>query len=431
MAEAQTPARGPLDGLRVVDLTRALSGPYCTMLLADLGAAVVKVEPLGGDLIRGVGPFAPDDEMRAFGGYFQSVNRNKSSIAVNLGDPKGVEIVKRLAAQSAVLVENYRPRVLESLGLSYETLRELNPSLVYGCIRGFGDPRTGESPYAHWPAFDVIAQAMGGLIGITGPDPESPLKIGPGVGDIFPAALLAVGILAAVRHAAATGEGQFVDVAMYDGVLSLCERIVYQYAYTGEIPRPVGNTNPIFSPFGLFESSDGSVAIAAPRDAQWRELCRIMGMEELGTDERFATNSVRLERDREVRDIIGSWTQARSSRDVVALLGGRVPCGPVQTAADIFADPHVAARHMLIDLPQPGSSRPSIVAGTPIRFTASALPHPRRAPLLGEHTSSILGALGYSAEDLAILHDQGVVGQPEDAASRAGTQAPIDASVVA
>jgi crotonobetainyl-CoA:carnitine CoA-transferase CaiB-like acyl-CoA transferase len=423
--------RGPLHGLRIVDLTRALSGPYCTMLLADLGATVVKVEPLGGDMMRGIGPFAPDDEMHAFGGYFQSVNRNKSSVAVNLRDPRGVEIVKRLASRSSVLVENYRPRVMEGLGLSYETLHALNPRIVYGCIRGFGDPRTGESPYADWPAFDVIAQAMGGLIGITGPDPETPLKVGPGVGDIFPAALLAVGILAALRHADATGEGQLVDVAMYDGILALCERIVYQYSYSGEIPKPVGNTNPIFSPFGLFESSDGSVAIAAPRDAQWRELCSIMGREELGTDERFATNSSRLQHDRAVRDLINSWTSVRSKRDVMEDLGGRVPCGPVQTAADIFADPHIAARHMLMEVPQPGSSRPAIVAGSPIRFTANTLAQAQRAPLLGEHTAAILDALGYSAQEVTELRGDGVVAQSENTPLHAGTQHEVDASVVA
>lgn len=430
MAKPDTPL-APLHGLTVVDLTRALSGPYCTMLLADLGATVVKVEPLGGDLIRGVGPFAEDDKLQAFGGYFQSVNRNKSSVAVNLGDPRGREIVKRLAVRSAVLVENYRPRVMERLGLSYETLHELNPKLVYGCIRGFGDPRTGESPYADWPAFDVIAQAMGGLIGITGPDPETPTKVGPGVGDIFPATLLTVGILAALRHAEATGEGQFVDVAMYDGILSLCERIVYQHSYSGATPKPVGNSNPIFSPFGLFACSDGMVAIAAPRDAQWRDLCSSMGQDELGSDDRFATNSSRLEHDREVRAAIESWTRECSKREVVQQLGGRVPCGPVQTAADIFEDPHVAARRMLIELPHPGSSRATVVAGTPIHFTATPLPDAQRAPLLGEHTNAVLDSLAYSREELAALYRAGVVGQPDDTRPGAGTPRDIDASVVA
>src|SRR5437764_3932873 len=230
----------PLHGLRVVDLTRMLAGPYCTMLLADLGADVVKVEPPGGDGTRSTGPFAEDDELRAYGGYFQSVNRNKRSIAVDLKQEAGREVVARLAAAADVLVENFRPGVMERLGLGYESLAEANPRLVYAAVRGFGDPRTGDSPYRDWPAFDVTAQAFGGFMGITGPMPGQPQKAGPGIGDIFPATLAAPGVLAAVHHRRETGRGQFVDVAMYDGVLALCERIVYQHSYAGAVPSQQG-----------------------------------------------------------------------------------------------------------------------------------------------------------------------------------------------
>jgi len=233
---------GPLADVRVVDLTSGMAGPYCTMFLADLGAEVIKVEaPGAGDITRQAGPFAPDDYLRAFGGYFQSVNRNKKSMAADLKRPEGKEILRRLVAVSDVLVENFRAGVMERLGLGYETLRAINPRLVYAAIRGFGDPRTGESPYVHRPAFDLVAQGMGGMMAMTGPDPNTPLRAGGGVGDTVPGLMAAVGILAALHHARRTGEGQFLDVAMYDGILSICERIIYMYAYAGVVTRPQGN----------------------------------------------------------------------------------------------------------------------------------------------------------------------------------------------
>jgi crotonobetainyl-CoA:carnitine CoA-transferase CaiB-like acyl-CoA transferase len=394
---------GPLAGIEVVDLTQALAGPYCAMMLADLGAHVIKVEPFDGDHARQQQPFMPDDTARHYGGYFGSVNRNKQSLALDLKHPAGREVLERLVRRADVLVENFRVGVMERLGLGYERLRELNPRLVYGCIRGFGDPRTGASPYAQWPAFDIVAQAMGGIMGITGPDAEHPVKIGPGVGDIFPASLLAFGILAAVRHAERTGEGQFVDVGMYDGILALCERIVYQHAYTGTAPQPQGNTHPLLVPFDIFPTRDGWVTIAAPRDAQWAELARILGRADLAEHPDFKENNVRIARAAEVRRLIGDWTQVRSTAQVMAALGGRVPAGPVQSAADIAADPHVAARTMHVSLEHPGSTRQGTYAGTPVKFTRTQPDPPRRAPLLGEHTEQVLQELGYSAAERAAL----------------------------
>jgi crotonobetainyl-CoA:carnitine CoA-transferase CaiB-like acyl-CoA transferase len=379
------------------------------MLLADLGAEVLKVEPSEGDLTRHQGPFAADDELRAYGGYFQSVNRNKESIVLDLKQPKGREVLRRLVSEADVLVENFRVGVMERLGLAYESLREVNPRLVYACIRGFGDPRTGKSPYANWPTFDIVVQAMGGLMGITGPGPDQPTKTGPGVGDIFPAALAAFGILAAVRHAEKTGEGQMVDVAMYDGVLSLCERIVYQYSYTGKVPRPQGNTHPLLCPFDVFPTKDGWITIAAPGDAHWRQLCTVMGSPKLGTDERYATNASRVEHCVEVRELVSGWTGARSTQEVVEKLGGIVPCGPINTAKDIFEDEHVAARGMIVELEQPGSADLFPVAGTPIKMTGTPNGAPRRAPLLGEHTNLVLSRLGYSQEDIVSLRESKVV----------------------
>lgn len=379
---------GPLDGLRVVDLTRMLAGPYCTMLLADLGADVVKVESPGGDLTRYAGPFALDDDQHHFGGYFASINRNKRSIVLDLRDDADREVLLALVRDASVLVENFTVGVMERLGLSYEVLREHNPRLVYAAVRGFGDPRTGASPYADWPAFDIVAQAMGGLMGITGPEGQ-PMKTGPGVGDIFPGVLAAVGLLAAVRHAERTGEGQFVDVAMVDGVLALCERIVYQHALTGEVPGPQGNGHPLLCPFDVFATADGHVSVAAPSDNHWRTLCDAMGLAELGADERYARNGDRVARAAEVREVVGGWTGARTTAEVLAALGGLVPVGPVNTVADIVADPHTAVRQMVVEVDQPGSARPVSVAGVPVKLTATPGGVVRRAPLLDEHGAEI------------------------------------------
>ncbi len=408
------PALGPLSDVRVVDLTTGMAGPYCTMFLADLGAEVIKVEaPGAGDITRQAGPFAPDDRLRAFGGYFQSVNRNKKAIAVDLRQEEGKEVLRRLVAVSDVLVENFRAGVMERLGLAYEALRAVNPRLVYAAIRGFGDPRTGESPYAYRPAFDLVAQAMGGMMSMTGPEPDRPLKAGGGVGDTVPGLMAAVGILAALHHARRTGEGQFLDVAMYDGILSVCERIVYMYSYAGVVTRPQGNRHSLLSPFELFPARDGWVAICAPADHQWRELAAAMGRPELGEDPRFATNAARVEHADEVRQIVTGWTSTRTRAEVVAAIADRVPCGPVQDAAEVFADPHVRARQMLVELEHPGCETPKTIAGIPIKLsrTPGAIRH--RAPLLGEHTVEVLLALGYGPDDIVRLRNRGVIYSPD------------------
>ena len=307
---------GALAGVKVLDLTQMLAGPYCTMMLADQGAEVVKVEPVDGDPTRQFGPFRADDARRDFGGYFQSTNRNKRSLSIDLKAPEGRGLFLGLAREADIVVENFRAGVMDRLGLGYETLAADNPRLVYAAIRGFGDPRTGASPYVDRPAFDVVAQAMGGAMSITGVDARSPLKIGPGVGDIFPAALAAFGILAALHHARATGEGQFVDVAMYDGIVAMCERIVYQYSYTGRAPAPEGNQHPILCPFGTFPASDGAVTIGCPRDPFWVELVDAMGRPELRDDPRFATNDARLAHAAETVAIVEAWTRPRTKAQI-------------------------------------------------------------------------------------------------------------------
>ena len=377
---------GPLEGVRVVDLTAMLSGPYCSMLLADLGADVVKIEPPHGDFTRLAGPYRADDGPEGLGGYFSSVNRGKRSVVLDLKSDEGRDQLLALVAVADVVVENFNAGVMERFGLGYEELAAHNPRLVYAAIRGYGDARTGVSPYAAWPAYDVTAQAVGGFLSITGLPDGTPIKSGPGIGDIFPATLLTVGILAGLHHAQRTGEGQFVDVAMYDAILSLCERAVYQHSYTGEVPRQLGNSHPILSPFDIFPTADGWVSIAAPNDRFWAALATAIGRPDMATDDRYRTTLDRIAHGGDVDGALRSWLSTRSTAEVVDTLGGLVPVGPVNDVAAIFADPHVAARDMLVQVEQPGSDRPVTLAGQPIKFTRTPATVTARAPRLGEHT---------------------------------------------
>lgn len=383
---------GPLAGIKVLDLTAMMAGPYATMLLVDLGADVVKVEPPGGDNTRAVGPFRENDTEEGLAGYFQSLNRGKKSIVLNLKESEDRATFLTLVKAADVVVENYSSGVMDRLGLSFEVLAGLNPRLVYATLRGFGDRRSGESPYMTWPAFDVVAQAMGGFLGVTGTSDGTPIKSGPGIGDIFPGTLLALGIVSAVRHAEHTGVGQFVDIAMYDSVLALCERAVYQHSYTGEVPKQQGNSHPLLYPFDIMQTADGWIALAAPKDPQWAILVQELGRPELATDPRYATNRERSKRNEELRPIIEPWIRKRSTHELVELFGGRIPIGPVNTIADIFDDPHAKVREMLVEVQQPGSDVPVTIAGAPIKLSVTPAMVRGRAPKLGEHRAAeILG----------------------------------------
>ncbi len=400
---------GSLQGLKVLDFTQALAGPYCTSMLADHGADVIKIESLMGDGSRFAGPYRDDDEEKSLCGYFQSVNRNKRSVSVDLKSKAGQEAMRKLAKDADVVVENFRSGVMDRLGLSYETLAQENPKLVYAAIRGFGDPRTGASPYKDWPAFDVVSQAMGSLITTTGPNPETLAKVGPGAGDIVPAMMTAFAIMAAVYRARETGQGQFVDVGMVDAVLSLCERNVYQYSYRGLPGRPEGNRHPLICPFAMFAAKDGYVAIAAPRDGMWKTLCESLDMPENATDERFATPQARLANREACEAEITTRTSKRTKAELTDLLGGKIPFGPVMDMADIAADDHFAVRDMIVNVEQPGCKTPSQIAGIPAKMTETPGRIRSRSPFLGEHTEQVLSAIGYSADDIADLIEKDVV----------------------
>ncbi len=378
--------RGILSGVRVLDFSRMLSGPYCTMMLADHGAEVIKIESPEGDTSRSNGPYRADDTAHEWAGYFVSLNRNKKSVVLDLKNAEAKAAIRELVRSSHVLVENFRPGVMERLGLGYEELARENPALVYAAIRGFGDPRSGESPYAQWPSYDVVAQAMGGLMSMTGPDRDHPMKTGPGIGDVFAGMMMSFAVVAAVRHAERTGRGQFVDIAMYDAMLSLCERLVYTYDFEGKIAEPSGNGHPLLAPFGIFPASNGWVSIGVVDDGFWRELARIIERPDLLEDTRLATKAGRRAHAREVNEAVSAWTSRHSKLELAQLLGGRLPFGPVNDARDIFADPHVAARGMIAEVSHADQDKkPWHIAANPVRFAATPAVAPAAPPRLGEH----------------------------------------------
>ncbi len=395
---------GSLRDIRIIDLTQMLAGPYGTMLLADHGADVIKIEPLEGDMTRRGGPFRDDDSERILGGYFQSVDRNKKSVCLDLKSPAGREALKALVRDADAVTENFRAGVMERLGLSYEVLREINPRLVYGALRGFGDRRTGASPYVDWPAFDVVAQAMGGIMAITGPNSVTPTKVGPGVGDIVPGLMLAFGVLAAVHNARRTGVGQFVDISMVDSMLAVCERMVWQHSVEGLTPGPEGNHHPFLCPFGMFPTSDGFVTVAAQQDAFFKTLCEAIGADALPVDPRFSTQPERTENRRQLIEILSDHTKRFSKAELMASLGGRIPFGPVMNIADIEADPHFAIREMIVDVEQPGST-PIRIAGVPIKMTETPGRVRRRSPHLGEDTRAELARIGLTDAEIQNLID--------------------------
>src|SRR5262249_39897874 len=313
-----------------------------------------KVEPPRGDMARVLGPHPHDREGCDYGGYFASVNRNKRSIVLDLKTATDRDTFLRLADTVDAVVENARVGVMDRLGVGYDVLHARRPMLVYAAIRGFGDPRTGASPYAEWPAFDIVAQSMGGLVGITGPEDGAGMPCGASVGDIFPGTLAALGVVSAIVSARSTGKGQFLDVCMVDGILSLAETVVINKTMSGAVLGPRGSGHPQLCPFGVFEAKDGGVAIAAPTDNHWAELCKILGREELVADDRTRDNRRRATNRTFVIDVVQSWTRVRTKHEILAALGGKVPVGPVNTADDVYADPHFEARKMLVDVEMPG-----------------------------------------------------------------------------
>jgi CoA:oxalate CoA-transferase len=398
----------PLEDIRVLDFTLMLAGPFASMMLGDYGAEVIKIEQPGkGDNTRNIGPFAPHDKEQRAGGYFLSISRNKKSMTLNLKHPKGVEIIKELVKTSHVVIENFRPGVMDRLGLGYETLIEINPKLVYTSISGFGH----SGPYRDRPSFDLIAQAMGGVMAMTGPKGGPPYKVGPGIGDIWAAALGAYATMVALHWANKTGKGQHVDCAMYDTMHYMIERAIMMYSMANIVSGRDGNAHPLYAPYDCFESKDGKyVVIAGHWEKQWENLCGAMKRKDLLEDHRLKSMSGRAEHYDDLRPIIDAWAKTMDRDEIVKILiEYDVPVGPVNSVDDIFQCPQAKERDMLVKTQHPIAGEAKIV-GIPVKLSETPGQIGEAAPLLGQHTEEILKThLGFDDEQVHSLKNEGVI----------------------
>ena len=393
---------GPLDGIKVLDLTRVLAGPYATMLLGDLGAEVIKIEQPGiGDESRNFGPFK-----NGFSLYFMSVNRGKRSITLNLKTERGQAIFKQLLAYTDIVVENFRPGTMQKLGLDYDTLKAEHPSLIYAACSGFG--QTG--PYAQQGAYDMIIQGMGGIISITGEPEGPPVRVGTSISDITAALFTTIGVLSALHHRNETGKGQLVDVAMLDSLVAVLENAVVRFFATGEAPKPLGARHPAITPFEAFASADGHVIIALGNDTLWAKFCEHVNRQDLVSDERFRTNADRTENHDELFPILSEIMSQRATDDWIDALGDiGVPCGPINTMDKVVSHPQVQAREMITRVAHQITGEVE-VPGVPIKLSETPGNVDAPAPILGEHTTEVLtNVLKMSPDEVAKLKQDGVI----------------------
>ena len=399
--------RQPLEGIRVLDLSRVLVGPFCTMVLGDLGAEIIKVERPGvGDETRTWGPPWINEELK-LSAYFVSINRNKKSIAVNLARGEGRKIIYELARISDVVIENFRPGVAKKLGVDYEAMSKVNPRIVYCSVSGFG--QTG--PYRDWPAYDIIIQAMGGWMGITGEPGRPPVRIGVALTDMIAGLYAAVAILAALRARELTGKGQYIDISLLDASISFMTYMAHNYFATGENPRKMGSAHPNIAPYQAFKAADGKwVILAVANDKLWRLFCQAAGLQHLADDPRFATNAKRVENREQLIPIIEEVIAQKPSHEwVKTLMEAGVPCAPIYQMSDIFSDPHVLHRQMLLEVEHPKAGKVKQI-GFPIKLSEMPCAIRLPPPLLGEHTEEVLKELlGYTDEQIARLRAEGVI----------------------
>ncbi len=399
----------PLTGIRVIGLEQYMSAPYCTMLLADAGAEVIKIEMPGrGDPRRSIPPYATDDRGRRVAGGFIGYNRNKRSLALNLREEAGREIFRDLVRQSDVVVENLRPGAMEKLDLGYERLKTLNPRVVYAAISGFGRLEGYTGPYSDRPAFDIVAEAMSGMMNLVGFADKPPSWTIYGLADVYSGLVTAYGVMLALFMREHTGEGQFVDSSMLDNMLALNERMAVIYSFTGQSPER-GQLKHI-APRGAFRCRDGYLAVNVPDDIQWRRMCVAMGREDLQDDPRTADGTARGARTELLQSVSEDWLGDKTRAEAAALLEEQgVPSGPVYTAEDVFEDPHIAVRHMLVTVDDPVAG-PRKYARSPLHLSSVPEIPTEPAPQLGEHTRTILGdLLGYEEEEIERWLDKGVV----------------------
>jgi len=395
-----------LEGIRVLDFSRVLAGPYCTMVLGDLGADIVKVERDGvGDDLRQWGPpFTPDGEST----YFLSVNRNKRSVVLDLKTESGRDLALKLVRQSDVLVENFRPGVMEAVGLGYEQLKQINPRLVYCSITGYGT--TG--PLADRPGYDVITQGMGGLMSVTGEPEGVPTRVGVAIIDVATGLYSAIAILGALQSRTRTGQGQRVDLSLLETCLAVMPNLTAGYLLAGVKPERLGNGHPNAVPYRVFSTNDGNVTLAVGNDGQWQRLCKAVGRPELAADPRYAENHARIVRRAEVEELVTGWFRQKSTDEWVELLSRvEVPCGPIYTVDRILADPQIEALGTIKTVAHP-TSGPLRVVGSPFHLSKDDTGPHLPPPLLGEHTVAVLKELfAVSDADLRGLQQAGAFGK--------------------
>ena len=392
---------GPLHGIKVIDLTRVLAGPFCTMTLADLGAEIIKIEKPGtGDDSRAFGP-----HLHGESAYFMSINRGKKSLTLDLKAEKGREIFLKLVKDADVVVENFKPGVMKKLGLDYAALKKINPKLIYCASSGFG--QTG--PYSSRPAYDLIIQGMGGLMSITGPDASQPTKVGSSIADIFAGVFSAIGILSALYNRTHTGKGQMVDVAMLDCMVAILENAIARFTGSGIDPVPIGNRHPSIAPFTSVRTADGYINIACGNDALWLKLCEIIERSDLATDKRYESNRSRCDH---MPDLLPQLNDAMhrqpSAYWLKKLEEGHVPAGPINTISQVLSDPQVLARNMLLELAHPVAGMVK-VPGSPVKLSDTPAEVKAPAPVLGQHNDEILAALGYTAQQIEGFRAEAVI----------------------
>ena len=402
---------GPLDGLKVFDLTRVLAGPHCTQLLGDLGAEVIKVErPGSGDDTRGFAPpFQRDDkgEDTSESAYYTGANRNKRSITIDIGTAEGQALAKKLMADCDILVENFKAGTLDRYGLGYEQLKAEFPRLIYCSITGFG--QTG--PYAPRPGYDGLIQAMGGVMSLTGVPDGEPMKVAVPICDLMVGMYASVGILAAVRHQAETGEGQFIDIGMLDTHVGWLANQGMNYLATGENPERIGNQHPNILPYQVMPTSDGYIVLSVGNDPTFARFCKLAECEELLEDERFQTNAARVSNRDLVTETLNKITKKKPSEWWLENLEKeKIGSGPINTLEQVFADPHVIAREMVIEMDHPATgSKPMKLIANPIKLSATPPTYRKPPPLLGQHTDEVLQEAGLSADEIAKLKEDGTV----------------------
>jgi CoA:oxalate CoA-transferase len=393
----------PLAGVKVLDLTRVLAGPFCTLILSDLGAEVIKVEiPGWGDDARHIGPFINEQSL-----YFLGLNRAKKSLTLNLKKEEGKEIFKELVREFDVIIENFRPGTMDKLGLGYEVLKKLKPDLIYAASSGFG--RTG--PDSKKPAYDLLAQARGGIMSITGWPDVPPTRVGMSTGDITAGMFTAIAVNAALYHREKTGEGQLIDVAMLDSQVAILENALARYQVEGVSPTPIGNRHPALAPFQVFEAKDDNFILAIGNDKLWANFCRAVGKEEWITHKDFTTNTDRTNNLKKLTFHLSELFKTKNAGEWIDMIEAEgVPCGPINNIERVMQDSQVHARNMIVEVDDEKAGTIKI-AGNPMKM--SSLPDEKKrkpVPQLGEHTCEILQKyLGYSPQQLEQLKEAGVI----------------------